>query len=243
MIRCPRSHTSVITGRPHWVPASSRRHCAPAGVRPEDRPACCPGPRPEHPRDRGSRPSRGPRGHGLAGAPPRARTAGRDRRGPPEQAVAVIAAVRILSMIELLPAGDQRPRCSASHGPVGLAGSRATSGGVPAATIRPPSGPAPAHVDEIVGGGQQVQVVIDDDDRRPGIEQAAEHADQGVHVHRVQAGGRLVKGRSVAGTGRSRAVIEPDVPGPARLTRSGDRGLDQRGDLLLHRGAPAGERV
>jgi prophage maintenance system killer protein len=34
-------------------------------------------------------------------------------------------------------------RCSASHGPVGLPGVRATSSGVPSATMRPPSGPPP----------------------------------------------------------------------------------------------------
>ena len=35
------------------------------------------------------------------------------------------------------------PRCSASHGPVTLRGSRATSSGAPAARMCPPSGPPP----------------------------------------------------------------------------------------------------
>ncbi len=52
---------------------------------------------------------------------------------------------------------------------------------------------ARAHVDEVVGGGEQVQVVIDDDDRGAGFQQPVEHAGQGGHVERVQAGGRLVE--------------------------------------------------
>src|SRR5260370_20099838 len=52
---------------------------------------------------------------------------------------------------------------------------------------------ARAHVDEVVGGGEQVQVVVDDDDGGPGLQQPVEHAGQGGHVVRVQAGGRLVE--------------------------------------------------
>ena len=50
-----------------------------------------------------------------------------------------------------------------------------------------------AHVDQVIGGGEQIQVVVDDDDRGPGVQQPVEHADQGGHVERVQAGGRLVE--------------------------------------------------
>src|SRR5690348_48810 len=52
---------------------------------------------------------------------------------------------------------------------------------------------ARSHVDEVVGGGEQVEVVVDDDDRGPGVQQPVEHAGQGGHVERVQAGGRLVE--------------------------------------------------
>ena len=87
-----------------------------------------------------------------------------------------------------------RPRCSASHGPVTLAGSRATSSrrarGDDAPAVR---AAARAHVDEVVGRGQQVQVVVDDDDGRAGVQQPVEHADQRGHVERVQPGGRLVE--------------------------------------------------
>jgi uncharacterized membrane protein YbhN (UPF0104 family) len=49
------------------------------------------------------------------------------------------------------------------------------------------------HVDEVVRGGEQVQVVVDDDDRGPGLQEPVEHADEGGHVERVQPGGRLVE--------------------------------------------------
>ena len=49
------------------------------------------------------------------------------------------------------------------------------------------------HVDQVVSGGEQVQVVVDDDDRRSGLQQPVEHADQGRHVEGVQAGRRLVE--------------------------------------------------
>ena len=44
-----------------------------------------------------------------------------------------------------------------------------------------------AYVDEVVGRGEQVEVVVDDDDRRSGIQQPVEHAHQCCHVERVQA--------------------------------------------------------
>jgi hypothetical protein len=47
----------------------------------------------------------------------------------------------------------------------------------------PPSGPPPGpHVDEVVGDGEQVQVVVDDDDRGPARQQPVEHAGQGMAV-------------------------------------------------------------
>jgi Glucodextranase, domain N len=52
---------------------------------------------------------------------------------------------------------------------------------------------ARAHVDEVVGCRQQVEVVIDGDDRRSGVKQPVEHAHQRCHVERVQACGRLVE--------------------------------------------------
>src|SRR5579859_4319456 len=41
---------------------------------------------------------------------------------------------------------------------------------------------ARSHVDEVFSGGEQVQVVVDDDDRGPGVQQPAEDAGQGGHV-------------------------------------------------------------
>ena len=66
-----------------------------------------------------------------------------------------------------------------------LAGSRATSSrrarGDDVAAVGPAAG---AHVDEVVGRAQQVEVVVDDDDGGAGVEQAVEHADQGGDVER-----------------------------------------------------------
>jgi len=45
----------------------------------------------------------------------------------------------------------------------------------------------------VAGGGEQVKVVVDDDDRGPGVQQPVEHAGQGGHVQGVQAGGWLVE--------------------------------------------------
>ena len=88
----------------------------------------------------------------------------------------------------------RQPRCAASHGPVTLFGSggdvaRCAAGDDPAAgrtTARP-------DVDDVVGRGQQVQVVVDHDDRRAVFEQPVEDADQRADVHRVQARRRLVE--------------------------------------------------
>jgi hypothetical protein len=52
---------------------------------------------------------------------------------------------------------------------------------------------AGTHVDEVIGRPEQVQVVVDDDDRGPRGQQPVEHGDQGGHVDRVQAGAGLVE--------------------------------------------------
>ena len=52
---------------------------------------------------------------------------------------------------------------------------------------------ARAHVDEVVRRGEQVEVVVDDDDGGPGPEQPVEDPDEGANVKRVQPGGRLVE--------------------------------------------------
>ena len=50
-----------------------------------------------------------------------------------------------------------------------------------------------AQVDEAVGGLDDVEVVLDDDDGVAGVGQAVEHAEEPVDVLEVQAGGRLVE--------------------------------------------------
>ena len=77
-----------------------------------------------------------------------------------------------------------------SHAGRGAGDVRGRARGDDVATVWAATG---SHVDEVVGGGEQVQVVVDDDDRGPGVKQPVEHADQRGHVERVQAGGRLVE--------------------------------------------------
>ena len=71
---------------------------------------------------------------------------------------------------------------------------RATSSGEPSATIAPAGvaalGP---QVDDPVGGLDHVEVVLDDDDRVPLLDQAVQHLEQHAHVLEVEAGGRLVE--------------------------------------------------
>ena len=84
---------------------------------------------------------------------------------------------------------------------------------------RPPVSPPPgrgrpraaarAHVDEVVGGGEQVQVVVDHDDRRSGVEQPVEHPDQRCYVERVQAGGWLVEDVQRAALAGAKSGCDP----------------------------------
>ncbi len=50
-----------------------------------------------------------------------------------------------------------------------------------------------AQVDDVIGGLDHVQVVLDDDDRVARLDQAREHAEQLLHVVEVQARGGLVQ--------------------------------------------------
>src|SRR6202035_706061 len=50
-----------------------------------------------------------------------------------------------------------------------------------------------AEVDDVVGGLDDVEVVLDDDDGVPAVHQAAQHAEQLADVLEVQAGGGLVQ--------------------------------------------------
>jgi hypothetical protein len=54
-----------------------------------------------------------------------------------------------------------------------------------AAPVRPA---ARAHVDEVVSRTQQVEIVVDDDDGGPGIEQPVEDTDERADVQRMQPG-------------------------------------------------------
>ena len=86
-----------------------------------------------------------------------------------------------------------------------------------------------AHVDDPVGGLDDIEVVLDDDDRVALVDQAGQHRDQLADVLEVQTGGRLVQDvdraaggallqlagelhalRLAAGQGR-RGLAEPDV--------------------------------
>ena len=75
-----------------------------------------------------------------------------------------------------------------------LAGFAATSSGVPCtratATASAAFGP---HVDQPVGGLDDVQVVLDYHDGVAGVAQLLQHLEQQIDVGKVQAGGRLVQ--------------------------------------------------
>ena len=73
----------------------------------------------------------------------------------------------------------------------------------------------------MVGGGEEVQVVVDDDDGGPGLEQPVEHADQGGHVERMQAGGRLVEDVQHALLAAAQPGCDPQ---PLRLAAGQRRG-------------------
>ena len=52
---------------------------------------------------------------------------------------------------------------------------------------------ARSHVDDPVGATDQVQVVLDDEDRRSPLDEVLQHVEEDLHVVGVQADGRLVK--------------------------------------------------
>jgi hypothetical protein len=106
---------------------------------------------------------------------------------------------------------------------VTLSGARATSSGelrrddLPAVRAA-----ARAHVDEVVGGGEQIQVMVDDDDRGPGLQQPVEHIHQCGHVERMQSGGRLVEVRQL------KPNREAPEPGEGSVTGDPSRALVAR---------------
>ncbi len=50
-----------------------------------------------------------------------------------------------------------------------------------------------AHVEEPVGGLDDVEIVLDDEDRVAGVYQTIQHADQLLDVGEMEAGGRLIE--------------------------------------------------
>ena len=52
---------------------------------------------------------------------------------------------------------------------------------------------AGAHVDDIIGTADHIEIVLNDDDGRAAIEQRLEHAQQHPHIQRVQADAWLVE--------------------------------------------------
>ena len=137
-----------------------------------------------------------------------------------------------------------------------LAATSATCSGVPSAMTSAAAGAAlGAHVDDPVGGLDDVEVVLDDDDGVALVDQALEHVEQLADVLEVQAGGRLVEHvdgaaggallqlggeldalRLAAGEGRRRLaephVAEADVVERLQVARDrGDR-LEEVGGLL-----------
>ena len=72
--------------------------------------------------------------------------------------------------------------------------------GVPSATMAPPPFPAlGSQVDDPVGGGDDIKVVLDDDHRVAARDEPVDDAEQPVDVGRVEAGRRLVHDVDVSG--------------------------------------------
>ena len=123
-----------------------------------------------------------------------------------------------------------------------------------------------AHVDDPVGGLDDVEVVLDDDDGVARVDQPAQHAEQLADVLEVQAGGRLVEdvdgapGRALLQLGgeldalrlaagqRRRRLAEPHVAEPdvdQRLQVPRDRGhrLEELQRLLDRHVEHLGDRL
>ncbi len=80
------------------------------------------------------------------------------------------------------------------YGAVRLVAFDATSPGVPAATTHPPSSPAPGPMSITQSlAGDDPHLVLDDDHRIAGVDQAVELTQQLLDVRRVQTGRRLVE--------------------------------------------------
>ena len=76
----------------------------------------------------------------------------------------------------------------------------ATTSGGPSATILPPLRPGVgADFDQPVGGFQDVEIVLDDDDAVAAIDQRLQNAEEAFDVVAVQTGGRLVEEQQGAG--------------------------------------------
>ena len=92
--------------------------------------------------------------------------------------------------------------------PWGNPSTRATSSGVPWATIRPPaSPPSGPEVHDLVGALDHIQVVLDDHHRVARVHQALEHGEEVSDVLEVEARGGLVE--DVEGTARGPAATAP----------------------------------
>jgi subtilase family serine protease len=76
----------------------------------------------------------------------------------------------------------------------GISPDAAISSGVPTATIwPPPEPPFGAHVDDPVGGLDDVEIVLDDDQRAAAVDELAEGGEELGDIVEVQAGGGLVE--------------------------------------------------
>ena len=112
----------------------------------------------------------------------------------------------------------------------------ATFSGGAIATIRPPASPAfRPEVDDPVGLGDHVEIVLDDDDRVAGVDQAVQHAHQLLDVGHVQADGRLVEDVE-------RVLVGSGAAGPAGSVGGVGPDLRELGDELDALRLAAGER-
>ena len=138
---------------------------------------------------------------GSAGRP------SRTRRSPPAGCSGARSARPSGPSSSSLSAPTYAARCLAVS--VGFFAATMSAGG-PSKTTVPPSWPgAGTDVDDPVGVGHHGLVVLDDDDRLAGVDEAVEQAEEVLHVGEVQAGGGLVEDVDVALLPHLRRELEP----------------------------------
>ena len=105
--------------------------------------------------------------------------------------------------------GGTRPVCASSSArPVCEPGSRMRSSGVPAPTMLPPASPPSGPRSMIQSAARDhIQIVLDDQQRMAGLDQAPEGAQQLRDIVEMQSGGRFIEQEQRAASRRARGLV------------------------------------